>query len=144
MAYLRPPVFARKVFNPIALRLGAFGTQGLVVAGRRTGRPQKVPVIPIEVDGTPYVVSTRGESEWVRNLRAAGRCEVRGHGRIRRYRAVELPVEERTPIIDAYRERAGRTVETYWKQLPEPGDHPVFRLEPEDGRDTVEAPAVQA
>ena len=131
MAYLKPPTLTRKVFNPIALRLGAFGTEGLVVRRRRTGEPQRVPVIPVEVDGVPYVVSTRGESDWVRNLRAAGRCEIATRGATRGFRAVELPLEERAPIIDAYRAKAGRTVETYWKQLPDPSDHPVFRLEPE-------------
>jgi hypothetical protein len=44
-------------------------------------------------------------------------------------RAVELPVEERPPVIAAYRAKAGREVDRYFTQLPEPADHPVFRLE---------------
>ena len=37
---------------------------------RRSKQPQEIPVIPVDVGGTKYVVSTRGESEWVKNLRA--------------------------------------------------------------------------
>ena len=38
-------------------------------------------------------------------------------------------MEEREPIISAYREVAGKSVDTYWKRLPDPEDHPVFRVE---------------
>ena len=130
MAYLKPPVITQKVFNPLARRLGAFGTETLVVRRRRSGTEQLIPVIPVEHGGARHVVSTRGESEWVRNVRAAGEVELRGKGSAQRFRAVEVPLAERAPIIAAYREKAGRTVETYWKQLPDAADHPVFRLEP--------------
>jgi len=72
MAYLKPPLFQRRVFNPLAMRFGIGGAVTLVVPGRRTGHLEKVPVIPVEHDGARYLVSTRGESNWVRNLRAAG------------------------------------------------------------------------
>jgi deazaflavin-dependent oxidoreductase (nitroreductase family) len=130
MAYLRPPAFQRKVFNPLAMRFGIGGSQTLAIRGRRSGEERVVPVIPVERDGVPYVVSARGESYWVRNLREAGTAELRGKGGSREYLATEVPVEERAPIIEAYREKAGRTVAGYWKKLPDPADHPVFRLEP--------------
>ena len=126
MAYLKPNAFTRKVFNPIAMRMGIGGSTTLVVPRRRTGAPQRIPVIPVEHEGSRYIVSTRGESDWARNLRAAGRVELGS----RTLRATEVPVEERAPILEAYRKKAGRTVETYFKQLPDPADHPVFRLEP--------------
>jgi len=47
-----------------------------------------------------------------------------------RFRAVEVPVEQREPIITAYRAKAGRTVEVYWRKRPDPVEHPTFRLEP--------------
>lgn len=130
MAYLKPPLLVKRVFNPLAMRLGAWDTAALIVPRRRTGEPQRLPVIPVEHGGARYVVSTRGESDWVRNVRAAGGCEVHRKGRAEQYRAVEVPVEEREPIIEAYRAKAGKTVEAYWKKLPDPEDHPVFRLEP--------------
>ena len=72
-------------------------------------------------------MSTRGESDWVKNLRAAGGGELRRKGQAEKVRAVELPVEERPPVIAAYRAKAGREVDTYFKKLPDPADHPVFR-----------------
>jgi deazaflavin-dependent oxidoreductase (nitroreductase family) len=126
MAYLKPALFTRKVFNPIAMRRRAFGSEPLEVRGRKSGEPHRIPVIPIEHDGATYLVSTRGESDWVKNVRAAGELKVGDATR----RAVELPLGEREPVIAAYRAKAGKTVETYWQKLPDPADHPVFRLEP--------------
>ena len=125
MAYLKPNLFAKRVFNPIALRFGLSGTKGLVVRGRTTRQPQHIPVIPVEYEGQRYIVSTRGESEWVRNIRDAAGGEIDGQS----FRAVEIPVEQREPIIAAYREKAGRSVRPYWKKLPDPADHPVFRID---------------
>jgi len=130
MAYLKPPLFTRKVFNPVAMRTGIGGSVTLAVARRRSGTMQSVPVVPIEHDGRRYVVSARGESDWVRNARAAGQVELRERGRGQRFAAVEVPVDERGPVIAAYRAKAGRAVAPYWKQLPGPADHPTFRLDP--------------
>ena len=130
MAYLKPPAFVRKVFNPLAMRLGMGGSQTLVVPRRKSGGEQVLPVIPVEHEGARYIVSTRGESDWVKNLRAAG-----GRGEIRRGRwtgtftATEIPADGREAIIATYREVAGKTVEGYWKKLPDAKDHPTFRIE---------------
>ena len=125
MAYLKPPVFAKRVYNPIALRFGLGGSEELVVRGRTTRQPETIPVIPVEHEGERYLVSTRGESHWVRNIRDAAGGEIGGKA----FRAVEIPVEEREPIIAAYREKAGRSAKPYWKKLPDPADHPVFRID---------------
>ena len=45
-------------------------------------------------------------------------------------RATEIPVELRGPVLAAYRVKAGKTVETYFRSLPDPADHPVFALDP--------------
>jgi hypothetical protein len=129
VAYLKPPFFTKRVFNPLAMRLGMGGARKLVVDGRSTGTPETIPVIPVDHQGARYLVSTRGESDWVRNMRAAGGGELYGAGGTEAFRATEVPVEQRPPIIDAYRAKAGRTVEAYWKKLPDPADHPVFRIE---------------
>ncbi len=129
MAYLKPGAITRKVFNPLVMKFSPFGTATIVVRGRKSGAEQSVPVIPIEVDGARYVVSTRGESDWVKNLRAAGAAEIRRKGQTDKVTVVELPVEERAPVIAAYRAKAGKEVERYFKQLPDPADHPVFRLD---------------
>ena|SRR5712691_8884592 len=130
MAYARPPFFVRRLFNPLAMRFGIGGATTLVVSRRRSQKPQRIPVIPVEHDGARYLVSTRGESEWVRNLRAAGgNAELQRRDSSEAIHATEVPVAERPPIIDAYRKAAGR-VEQYWRTLPDPADHPVFRIEP--------------
>jgi hypothetical protein len=124
VAYRKPNAFTSRVFNPIAMKFGIAGTKPLAVRGRRTGKTQRVPVIPVEVDGTRYLVSPRGETDWAKNLRAAGDAELDGE----RVDAHELPVEERDPILDRYREVAGRSVSSHFEALPSPSDHPVFRI----------------
>lgn len=130
MAYLKATALTRHVANPLAMRLGARGVATLTVVGRRTGDPRKVPVIPVEVDGNRYVVSPYGESDWVRNLRAAGGGELRSKGHTEVFRPTEVPVEERGPVIARYREVAGSHVGPYFTRLPDPRDHPVFRVAP--------------
>ena len=102
------------------------GVTTLAVVGRRSGRIHRVPVIPIEHGGREYLVSPRGESDWVRNLRVAGEAALRGWG----IGATEVPVAERPPILAKYEDVAGRAVASHFKALPDPADHPVFRIEP--------------
>jgi deazaflavin-dependent oxidoreductase (nitroreductase family) len=128
MTYLKPPALTVKVFNKLAMKSTIWGVNTLEVAGRSTGAAQQVPVIPIEHDGTLYVVSTRGEAEWVRNVRAAGALRLGQKGDLTTYRAKEVPVDQRSAVIAAYRAKAGREVNGYWKKLPADADHPVFRL----------------
>ena len=131
MAYEKPPLFVRSVFNPLAMATGISGTCTLVTSGRRSGERRRVPAIPVEHQGARYVVSTRGDSDWVRNARAAGELELQCRkGGSGRFRAVEVPVDQRDPIIAAYRAKAGRTVDVYWRKRQDAVDHPTFRLEP--------------
>jgi hypothetical protein len=75
-------------------------------------------------------VSPRGETDWVRNVRAAGGyAELRGPDGAARVRATEIPVAERPPVIAVYQERTGRGSVSHFKALPDPADHPVFRIE---------------
>ena len=130
MAYLRPPWFQRKIFNPLAMRFGIGGAVTLAVPGRKTGNLLEVPVTPVEIDGTRYIVGPRGEAEWVKNLRANGnRAELRHKGKAEPFTGHEIPVEARPPIIEAYRDKTGRATSGYFKQLPDAADHPTFRVE---------------
>ena len=47
-----------------------------------------------------------------------------------KYVANEVPVEDRAPILDVYKTKAGKPVERFFRQLPDDGDHPVFTLTP--------------
>ncbi len=127
MAYLKPPWFTAKVFNRIAMATGLAGSETLTVTRRGTGETQRIPVLTVVVDGTRYLVSTRGESQWVRNVRANPDVTVTSRGSSR-YRASELPVGERGPVLAAYQAKAGRAVRGYFHSLPDAADHPVFAL----------------
>ena len=129
MPYMRPPFFVRRIFNPIAMRLGISGTRALAVRGRRSGAVHRVPVIPVDHGGARYLVSPRGETDWARNLRAAGEGELQSRRGVLAFRATELPVAERPPVIAAYRAVAGRAVKSFFDAMPDPADHPVFRLD---------------
>ncbi|MDT5364620.1 MAG: hypothetical protein QOC69_6382 [Mycobacterium sp.] len=126
MAYLKPPWFTAKIFNRIAMATGIGNSETLTVTKRVSKQPQEIPVVVPDVDGVKYLVSTRGETEWVRNVRADPNVTV---GKSR-YVAVEVPVEQRAPILAVYRPLAGKVVDGYWRQLPDDADHPVFALTP--------------
>ncbi|MBV9320812.1 MAG: nitroreductase family deazaflavin-dependent oxidoreductase [Mycobacterium sp.] len=128
MAYLKPPWFTVKVFNRIAMRIGISNSETLTVTKRSTAQPQHIPVITVDVGGTRYLVSTRGESEWVKNLRADPNITLSSKSGVTKYLARETPASERQPILAAYRQKAGKVVEGYFRKLPDPSDHPVFAL----------------
>ena len=106
--YVAPDWFTRRLFNPLVGRLTRWGlslkgSRILEVRGRTSGERRSTVVNLLTVDGTQYLVAPRGETQWVRNLRAAG-----GHGSLRLGRsrevfaATELGDAEKAPILRAY------------------------------------------
>jgi deazaflavin-dependent oxidoreductase (nitroreductase family) len=126
--YLRPSRAITRILNPLARTLGLAST--LRVQGRKTGKIRQIPVYVLEHSGERYLVAPRGETEWVRNLRAAGSAEIKTKGRTEVFEPEEVPAEARAPIIDAYLERWGTLVRAPFEELPDPADHPVFRMRP--------------
>jgi len=118
----------RRVARPIWLRVGISAV--LEVPGRRTGTPVHVTVIPWEVDGTRYLMSQYGVTDWVRNLRAAGRGELRHRGRTEAFTAIEVEGDERDRVIATFRARTPKPFSRDFDQRPGAADHPTFRLEP--------------
>jgi deazaflavin-dependent oxidoreductase (nitroreductase family) len=130
--YVPSGFFMSHVVNPITLRLGG---PTLTVVGRRSGRPISTPVPPFEYEATRYLVSGGGETDWVRNLRAAGHGELR-RGRTREtFRAVEVHGDEHDRVVVAYREHMGRRARSFFEALPDPADHYVFRIKPMEPAD---------
>jgi deazaflavin-dependent oxidoreductase (nitroreductase family) len=130
MVYLTPPARITKIFNKLAMHSTLWDVHTLEVARRNAADPQRVPVIPLEHDGSLFVVSTRGDSDWVKNVRAAGTVRLGQKGHFETYSATEVPAEGSAEILKAYRQKAGREVNGYRKQLPGAPDHPAFKLTP--------------
>jgi deazaflavin-dependent oxidoreductase (nitroreductase family) len=109
--YKRPDWFTRNVFNRLTsalTRLGVsvWGSRVLEHRGRSTGKLHHTPVNLLTVDGTQYLVSPRGETQWVRNVRYAGGHLVLILGRRRQLcTANEVPEADRVPILRSYLRR---------------------------------------
>lgn len=140
----RPGWATRHLLNPTLDRmmrcgLSFRGSRVLRHQGRQSGRFFSTPINLLTADGVDYLVAPRGETQWVRNVRAAG-----GHlelllGRRREARlATEVPVGERPPILRLYLRRWQSEVGSFFDGVgadaPEvdlvavAARHPVFRL----------------
>jgi hypothetical protein len=128
MADLKPPAMVTKIFNKLATYSTLWDVHTLEVARRDAVDPQRVPVIPLEYEGSLFVVSTRGESDWVKNVRAAGVVRLGQKGNFTTYAATEVPTGVRSAILTAYQKKAGREVNAYWKRAPGDPEHPTFKL----------------
>ncbi|MFF2324386.1 MULTISPECIES: nitroreductase/quinone reductase family protein [unclassified Streptomyces] len=115
------------------------GSAEMSVRGRKSGQMQRIPVNPHTYQGTQYLVSARGHSQWVRNMRVAGGGELRVGRRTRTFTAVEIADDEqKARILRAYLERWGWEVNQYFKGITAKSsdaeilaacpDHPVFRI----------------
>ena len=120
--------FIHAVLRPVWLRVGLAAI--LEVPGRVTGTPVRVPVVPWEVHGTWYLLSNYGISDWVRNLRASGRAELRRKGPTEAFTAVEVDDEERDRVVAAFRARTPKPFQRDFNQRSDPADHAAFRLVP--------------
>lgn len=112
----RPPTAWYQRLNRIGVPLTSLGlaprdTVTLVVRGRKTGKPRRIPILRTPYLGDDYLVALAGEAQWVRNVRAAsGDALVRRRG-TRRVHLEEIPLGDRVAIIAEYlrqaRERSG-------------------------------------
>lgn len=125
--YVHPGLVMTYVVNPL---LRALGAPTLTVKGRRSGKPISTPLNPFDFEGARYLVGGGGNTQWARNLRAAGAGTLRDRGKDQRFRAVEIRGADQERIAAAYRDHMGRRAATYFTALPRPADHPVFRIEP--------------
>ncbi len=138
--YLKPSWFYRHVIAAVpgadrvvaALMAWVTGDAVLIVQGRRSGRPRATNARPIKVGGHRYLVAIRGETNWARNLRARGEAVLVEKGRAERVSAVEAEGEERRAVVEAFfaTSRYSATRRILSEVLPDPADHPVFRLMP--------------
>ena len=81
------------------------GTRALRVRGRTTGKLRGVVVNLMTVDGRDYVVSPRGNTQWVRNARAAGEVEMGPRWRGRTVRISEVADDAKLDLLKRYLDR---------------------------------------
>jgi deazaflavin-dependent oxidoreductase (nitroreductase family) len=109
--YKEPDWFTRNVLNRLLnglTRLGVsvMSSRVLEHRGRTSGKVFHTPVNLLTIEGTEYLVSPRGETQWVRNVRHAGGHLVLILGRRRRQcTATQVPQADATPILRAYLRR---------------------------------------
>lgn len=87
------------LFNPLArwlLRGGIpLGPNALLtVRGRSSGLDRTTPVAVVAIDGRRWVIATFGDTNWARNLRAAGRALLTVNRRAQPVSARELPTTD--------------------------------------------------
>ncbi len=107
MVYKKPGTLTKKMNSFLgwmaARGLGPKQMVRLEHKGRASGRMHSTAVNWTEIDGLRYLVSPRGETQWVRNVRADdGRATLRRGGDSETVRLEELPVEGRAAIIRQY------------------------------------------
>ncbi|HKS94846.1 MAG TPA: nitroreductase family deazaflavin-dependent oxidoreductase [Terriglobia bacterium] len=89
-----------KFFSPILKFLLVAGiplgfNRLVTIRGRKSGLPRTTPLAVIEVGGRRWVWAPWGESQWVRNLRAAGRATIAFRDQTEEVTATELDPTER-------------------------------------------------
>ncbi len=99
------PSFVR-VLSPLVrrfLRIGMPMGQNalLTVRGRTSGQLRSFPITVLETGGRRFVFAAFGETNWVRNLRAAGEASLRQGRRDEPVVARELSVDDAAPILQA-------------------------------------------
>jgi deazaflavin-dependent oxidoreductase (nitroreductase family) len=124
------PWIVKHIINPLMLLTG--GVPTLTVRGRRSGKPIRTPINVVELAGTRYLTSPRGETGWSRNLRVTREAWLRERGGDTHYRAEEVAPDERAPVINEYLRKWGNQTHGDFERLPDPVDHPTFRLDPVD------------
>lgn len=78
----------------------AFGPMHIItVAGRRSGQPRDFPIAVLPLTGGKYIFQAYPKAAWVANVRAADTVTLSRGRRSSTVRLVELPVEERRPLL---------------------------------------------
>lgn len=109
----------------------------LSVPGRKTGEPRPLPIAVPMVAGERYLCAPNRQRDWVRNLLAAGECEIEGDPQPRQ-RAVLVEDDSAAVAVHTYLASLGRQSPEWPFPNGSPvqeiarhvGEFAVFRLEP--------------
>jgi hypothetical protein len=72
------------------------------------------PVNLLFLHGKTYLCASRGETQWARNARAAGRVALVKGSKREEYAVSELPVSERAEPLKEFLERFATTVQRFY------------------------------
>jgi hypothetical protein len=96
------------------------------IPGRKNGKLRTTPVSPLTVDGKRYVVAGFDKADWVKNARAAG-WGILARGREQeRVTLMELPAEERAPILREFPRKVPHGVRFFRQLYGVPNDPEAF------------------
>jgi deazaflavin-dependent oxidoreductase (nitroreductase family) len=84
------------------VRWASCAARMLYVRGRKSGDWRRTPVNPLTYEGARYLVAPRGETQWVRNIRASGGGELQLGSKREPFLVQELPDEEKPGLLRAY------------------------------------------
>jgi deazaflavin-dependent oxidoreductase (nitroreductase family) len=132
------PLFNKAVAGLVRMGIGVYGARVLAVRGRTSGQWRTTPVNPLTIGGERYLVSPRGHTQWVRNMRVAGGGELRIGRRSETFTATEVADADKPAVLRAYLKKwkfeVGMFFEGVGADAPEeklleiaPG-YPVFRI----------------
>jgi deazaflavin-dependent oxidoreductase (nitroreductase family) len=148
--YQQPGWFTKHVFNPVVaaltrLGISVAGSRVLEVRGRSSGDWRRTPVNPLSFEGSRYLVAPRGNTQWVKNLRASGEGRLVAGRRTEPFTAVEVPDDEKEPLLREYLRRWKWEIGMFFDGVGPDSpadevrriapDHPVFRLETAGAKD---------
>jgi deazaflavin-dependent oxidoreductase (nitroreductase family) len=135
--YLQPGWFTRNVFNRVVAGLtraglSVWGSRVLEVRGRTSGEPRRTPVNLLTFEQHRYLVAPRGETQWVRNLRADGGQGTLLLGKRREdFAATELQDDDKPLLLRAYLTRWKAEVGMFFEGVgPDSSDEELRRIAP--------------
>lgn len=135
--YQRPGWFTTNVFNRLVAALtrvgvSVYGSRVLEVRGRTSGEWRQTPVNLLRYDNGDYLVSPRGHTQWVKNLRVSAQGRLRVGKRTQPFTAVELSDDEKPPLLRAYLKKWKFEVGAFFAGVgPDSSDDELLRIAPD-------------
>jgi deazaflavin-dependent oxidoreductase (nitroreductase family) len=145
-SHYQAPAKGSNFFNNSVARLASmgisvYGSRLLCVKGRKTGQMRSTAVNPLTVSGERYLIAPRGNTQWVRNLRAAnGEGELRLGRKTEPFTAIEIEDADKPAILRPYLKRYAFEVGVFFEGVNAKSPeaelqriaplHPVFRITP--------------
>jgi deazaflavin-dependent oxidoreductase (nitroreductase family) len=141
--FQEPGWFTKNVFNRLVatltrLGISVAGSRVLEVRGRKSGEWRRTPVNLLTYEGDRYLVSPRGHTQWVRNLRVSGRGRLVVGRSTEGFTASEVGDGEKPPLLRAYLKKWKWEVGAFFGGVgpdsPDAelrriaSDHPAFRI----------------